>query len=321
MSKITYKRIKSILKQKSKGTTLGLQYVVEKDLRDNSVITLVCECGRVFAKKFSQIRDQKYAVCVSCAIKYRSANRRKDFDIVFQEIQQAGYKILNPQYINNSAPIEVEDKDGYRGFIYYNKFKTRNSHIVKFSYKFNPKYFIYNLNNYARLNEISAKVIAVDLSLNTAKTGIKCQCACGSLFSTSYTAFQTGVVRCAKCTKSISTYEYKVAQFLDTLNIKYQREYKFNQCKDKIVLPFDFYLTDIHVLIEIDGEGHYFPCHFNQISLDKGIESYNITKKHDYIKNTFCEQYNIPLLRIPYWEIKNSGLYKYKITQFINKYI
>ena len=37
----------------------------------------------------------------------------------------------------------------------------------------------------------------------------------------------------------------------------------------------------------------------------------------DKIKNNFCKQHNIPLLRIPYWDIDNDN-YKQLILDYIN---
>ena len=85
-----------------------------------------------------------------------------------------------------------------------------------------------------------------------------------------------------------------------------------------MTLPFDFYIVNGGKLIEVDGQGHYKPCHFNQISHEDAQRSYEITIKHDAIKTKYCEQYNIPLLRIPYWEM-DDGTYKEKIMQFVRE--
>lgn len=51
-------------------------------------------------------------------------------------------------------------------------------------------------------------------------------------------------------------------------------------------------------LIEYDGIGHYNEDTF-------GKESYTNTIKHDRMKNSYCQQNNIQLLRIPYWDFDN----------------
>jgi very-short-patch-repair endonuclease len=74
----------------------------------------------------------------------------------------------------------------------------------------------------------------------------------------------------------------------------------FEDCKDKRVLPFDFYLEDYNILIEYDGELHYKESRYKN-SQDK----LNIIKNHDNIKNNYCKENNIKLIRIPYTEFDN----------------
>lgn len=78
-----------------------------------------------------------------------------------------------------------------------------------------------------------------------------------------------------------------------------QQEKWFSDCRDINPLPFDFYLPNSNQIIEFDGKQH-----FDQSSL-----FYHTTlsdqKSHDEIKNKYCKDNNIGLLRIPYWEINN----------------
>jgi hypothetical protein len=115
---------------------------------------------------------------------------------------------------------------------------------------------------------------------------------------------------CPKCSKD-SKGELKIQKFLDLNNIIYEPQYIFKECKDKRALPFDFAIfkdkrkTQPIMLIEYDGQGHYFPVNFKGISDNKAIDNFNKTKKHDNIKNHYCKQNNIFLLRIPYWDFSN----------------
>ena len=124
--------------------------------------------------------------------------------------------------------------------------------------------------------------------------------------------------RCPHCNKS--TGETKISTFLKEHNVNFEREYRFNDCKYKYRLPFDFYLPEYNLVIEIDGEGHYFPCHFNNISKDKAVFSFEKIKYHDLLKNIYCMENHIDLLRIPYWEIKDSDGYRKIITSLLCSY-
>jgi very-short-patch-repair endonuclease len=87
--------------------------------------------------------------------------------------------------------------------------------------------------------------------------------------------------------------ELTIKEFLDNNRIKYVREKKFKNCKYKKILPFDFYLPTKNICIEFDGEQH-----FNPISCFGGVDSFEKTKIRDKIKNDFCDNSNIKLIRV-----------------------
>lgn len=104
--------------------------------------------------------------------------------------------------------------------------------------------------------------------------------------------------RCPNCNKSLG--EREVERFLRSKNLSFVCQYKFNDCIDKRPLPFDFavFINENIFLIEFDGSQHY------GISGSWGKRNTS-THKHDCIKNEYCKSNNIPLLRIPYWKIRN----------------
>jgi hypothetical protein len=107
--------------------------------------------------------------------------------------------------------------------------------------------------------------------------------------------------------------------FLKSLHIDYKKEYTFNSCKDHKPLPFDFYLTKYDCLIEIDGEQHFEVIRFGGILEDKAQKNFENQKYRGKIKNDFCKNNNIPLLRIPYWEFQNDN-YKQIFLNFIKPF-
>lgn len=52
----------------------------------------------------------------------------------------------------------------------------------------------------------------------------------------------------------------EIGKFLNEVDVKFIREYRFADCKNKKTLPFDFYLPDLNALIEYDGKQHYQLC-------------------------------------------------------------
>lgn len=98
---------------------------------------------------------------------------------------------------------------------------------------------------------------------------------------------------CPNCKNSKG--ENKIITFFKKYNIPFLKEYKFKTCKNKRPLPFDFYLPDYNLLIEFDGLQHFKPIF--------GSKAFSDIKRNDDIKNTFCKNKNIKLLRIPYVDI------------------
>jgi hypothetical protein len=100
---------------------------------------------------------------------------------------------------------------------------------------------------------------------------------------------------CPYCLDSYG--ERKISSFLDSLNILYCRQKKFDHCRNVRVLPFDFYLPNFEMCIEYDGIQHFVP-----IPYWGGTESFEYRKKLDAIKSNFCKVNEINLVRISYKE-------------------
>lgn len=97
---------------------------------------------------------------------------------------------------------------------------------------------------------------------------------------------------------NISYGEKKIKEYLNTNGFKYEQQKKFEKCINKKNLLFDFYLSDINLCIEFDGKQH-----FKSIKYFGGEEGFIQRKKNDIIKNNFCYENKIKLLRISYEDI------------------
>jgi len=98
---------------------------------------------------------------------------------------------------------------------------------------------------------------------------------------------------CPKCSNSKG--ERRISRFLDKINIDYLIEFKFDDCRDILTLPFDFYLPNHNLCIEYDGEQH-----FKSIDWFGGQKNFERQQKRDYIKNMYCLNNKISLIRISY---------------------
>ena len=98
---------------------------------------------------------------------------------------------------------------------------------------------------------------------------------------------------CPLCKESKG--ERKIRIFLKENNINFIPQHKFNDCKNILSLPFDFYLPEHNICIEYNGRQHYEP-----IKLWGGINNLTEIKKRDKIKMQYCKNNNIPLIIIKY---------------------
>lgn len=129
----------------------------------------------------------------------------------------------------------------------------------------------------------------------TAIIKIKCQCKKdGFVWSTKPYSLLHGH-GCPKCSESKG--ERQVSRILDELNLTYLREHRFKNCKYKYRLSFDFFLPEYNCCIEYDGIQHFEP-----IAKFGGLKGLKSNQKRDKIKNTYCRENNINLIRIPYTE-------------------
>ena len=101
---------------------------------------------------------------------------------------------------------------------------------------------------------------------------------------------------------SSSIGELTIKKLLENNNILFKQQITFENCKNKHLLPFDFYVNNKY-LIEFDGIQHFQPVeHFG------GIVEFKERKQNDEIKNNYCKINNIPLIRIPYTTLKTLQL-------------
>lgn len=124
----------------------------------------------------------------------------------------------------------------------------------------------------------------------------KCLCnVCGKEFTATGHGLLAGDYHSCGCLKSYP--EKYIADILDKYHIQYQKQKTFIGCKNRAKFRFDIYLTDFNIAIEYDGEMHY-----KETTLGNDLAT---QQKYDAIKTKYCEENDIILLRIPYWDKDN----------------
>ena len=125
-----------------------------------------------------------------------------------------------------------------------------------------------------------------------------CQCDCGNIIIVAEGDLAKHKKISCGCDAVKSKGESRIAELLTEQGIPFEQQKIFESCKFETNYPayFDFFV-DNKYLIEYDGEQHYYGWHGSENSLEK-------TKKRDEIKNLWCIENNIPLIRIPFTQLK-----------------
>jgi hypothetical protein len=120
-------------------------------------------------------------------------------------------------------------------------------------------------------------------------------CHCGNKFKTTLASVFGGSTRSCGCINSLGN--TSICRILQEKNIKYEAEKRF----DGLLgvgggsLRFDFYLPDIGICIEYNGEQHY-----RNIIRFGGEEELIQRTEHEKRKVKFCKHERIPIFRIPF---------------------
>lgn len=117
---------------------------------------------------------------------------------------------------------------------------------------------------------------------------------------------------CPKCKSSKG--EKAISMWLDKKDILYEPQKIFEDCKNILFLPFDFYLPKYNICIEFQGRQHYEP-----VDYFGGEKSFEIQILRDNIKKEYCQKNNIILFEIPYYSDLDDELIKlYNLIEISN---
>lgn len=202
------------------------------------------------------------------------------------------------QWINVDKRISCVDNDGFKYTCSISSLKQYGKSSFRFNV--NNPYSIENINHFCKLYRPEYELIS-----NVYK-GIKesylwkyngefyNSIEYNREFKCTADNFINGYVKHPKLTKS--KLDLQVRKFLDKYNIAYEVEKTFNDCYDKKKLRFDFYIeyNNKSYCIEADGLQHIMV-----IEMWGGLKGFQDRIKRDKIKNNYCKENNIELIRIP----------------------
>jgi len=245
----------------------------------------ICNCGN-----HSEITFGNFKTGYRCS---KSANNEVAiFEDVQKYFKEQNCKLLSTEYINSHIKMKYICSCGNESEITYGKFKSgqrcaKCGGTDKHTFEFVFNYF----------KEQNCELLETEYINN--QTKMKYICNCKNESSIIFMHFQNGV-RCNLCKNKT---EKKLLKWLKEQNVNIEYQVKFNWCKNKKFLPFDFVLENYKLIIELDG-----PQHFIQISNWKSPEE---TQKVDKYKMECALENGYRIIRIcqrivladkEYWE-------------------
>lgn len=171
-------------------------------------------------------------------------------------------------------------------------------------------------NIYGKLTVIGPDLNYIASAQNGWKTKWLCQCECGNITS----VFRDNLIRlhttsCGCISNSIG--EKNIENLLKQYGINFIKEFSFSDLKYKKRLRFDFAIFDknnkLSHLIEFDGRQHnnlYTPWNSEETLQERQLK--------DNLKNTYCQEKNILLIRIPYEKRDNITIQDLYLEELIH---
>ena len=263
----------------------GYKLISTEYKNTDSKLDLICPNGHKYSVTFYNFKKRGRR-CPEC-----NGSPKYDYNKVKNIIEEERYILLSDTYASSKQHLEIMCNEGHKYKATFNNFQrgTRCPHCFgKFRHSYD---YVKNIIEETGYRLLSNNYVNVESKLMF-------KCPKGHEFNMNYNNFQQGQ-RCPKCIRK-SKGELKIEDILNENNIEYISQYKYDDCRNKKPLPFDFYLPLYDLLIEYDGEQHFDIKHsFGD------EESFWETVVNDSIKNQYCEDNNIKLVRIPFWEFNN----------------
>ena len=135
-----------------------------------------------------------------------------------------------------------------------------------------------------------------------------CKCECGNYIDISIACLTSGNTSSCGCIGK-SKGEGKIEQLLKDNNIVFEKQKHFDNCRfpdTNYHAYFDFYIPDYNLLIEYDGNQHFY--YFDSQNTWNNKDNFQKVLEHDNYKNDWCINNNITLIRIPYTHYKELSI-------------
>lgn len=251
------------------------------------IIKIKCNLHQIFFQQTPKLHLLSDICCTECKKEYKrnkTFNGKEKFIELANEVFKGKYDYSKVEYVNNKTPVIIihngkeylQRPDSHLEGKSPEKEWKKPLKIEEFLEKAEKKH----------QDTYSYELVKYD----THKSRIKIICKKHGVFEQQAGCHLHGH-GCPTCKESTGEKEIRI--FLEANKILFEKEKKFKDCKFKQSLPFDFYLVDYNTCIEYDGYQHSSPINFFG-----GEKAFIKLKINDNIKNEYCKNNNIKLIRI-----------------------
>lgn len=255
-------------------------------------------CGEVFTKTINALHRSQELICPQCW----ENPKKLDIEFVQQAFLKHGLTLLEFDYQANNKPLLCVDQEGYYSRVAYVNL-DKGDKYRRFSWTYNQDCYLQNVRHFCEINQYTIRIVDVVDFTEQNEPIMLAQCECGNYFKITIGVLSKGRYWCGNCLKNKSSYERIVEIWLQEHNIVYSFQHRFEDCKDKRHLPFDFYIPNKNILIEVDGEQHFKEIEFYRVKDKTNLE---YTQYHDSLKNQYCQDNGFTLIRIPYTQFNDK---------------
>lgn len=283
------------------GTTFGKSVVIgraesriDTSGKKRTRWNCLCECGREFITLGDSLTRNPNLVCPECTNNNRSRNNRINI------IGKKYGRLTILDVISNTRPTKVLCRCDCGNEHICLQADVISGHTMSCGCLQQKRASESNTKDWTGyVADCGVEFLYQDYKNNKGQWVWKCKCGiCGNVFSELPARVNDGYVTSCGCRIQSCGEEY-VHSVLELIGANVLPQYTFDDCRSIYKLRFDFAIFDTNNnllgLIEYDGKQH-----FEIVEWFGGEEGFRNTQKRDKIKNTYCQQHGIPLLRLPY---------------------
>ena len=240
-----------------------------------------------------------------CKLCYYDKENKTDWNLEKAKnyLEKNGFTMVDEnEYTSSHKPVYCRDE---LGFIYQVRIHFLLRRDCGFSMIKNNKYAVDNIRLFMKLYRPDYEFLDNEYRGYNAKykwkyLGTNLPNGTDPIFEQSVGAMITNY--CKHPLLSKSQIEIQCQFILDKYHLDYTTQKTFDGCVGKIKLRYDFYLqlNGKEYCIETDGLQHDVP-----VEIFGGIKEFQKRQKYDEIKNKYCEEHGICLIRIKQKEHKN----------------